>query len=65
MPAQATEGAPPRVAMSFALADAQFERPAFAAEKFLPFPPLQLRVSLRAAQAITYHTQVRGARGCG
>jgi hypothetical protein len=48
----------PRVAMSFALADPAFERPSFDAARFLPYPPLPLRVGMRAAQAILYNTQV-------
>lgn len=48
----------PRVAMSFALADPAFEAPSFDAARFLPYPPLPLRVGMRAAQAILYNTQV-------
>ena len=54
----AEKDAPPRVAMSFALADASFETgPYFDAKRFLPYPPLALRVSLRAGQAIAYNAQ--------
>ena len=50
--------APPRIAMSFAVADATFEDgPYFDAARFLPFPPLALRVALRAGQAIAYDAQ--------
>jgi len=45
---------PPRVAMSLALAGPSFEAPAFDAPRFLPFPPLGLRVGLREAQAVVY-----------
>jgi hypothetical protein len=47
--------------MSFALADPTFEAPTFDAARYLPFPPLGLRVALRAAQAVVYaHQQPLG-----
>jgi hypothetical protein len=52
-----TPGQRPRVAMSFALSRARFERGAFFSAAMLPFPPLALRVALRAAQAIAYSAQ--------
>jgi hypothetical protein len=39
------------------VADPLFEKPNFDA-RYLPYPPLELRVALRAAQAILYHHQV-------
>ena len=50
-------GAPPRCALSFALAAPGFERGPFFEERYLPFPPLALRVALRAGQAIAYVAQ--------
>jgi hypothetical protein len=52
-----TPGQSPRVAMSFALSRARFERGAYFSDTMLPFPPLALRVALRAAQAIAYSAQ--------
>jgi hypothetical protein len=53
------DGAPqrPRTALSFALSDAAFTPPLYDAPAFAPFPPLALRVALRAGQAIAYHAQ--------
>lgn len=48
---------PPRTALSFAVADRAFAPPLFDAGTFTPFPPLALRVALRAGQAIFYHSQ--------
>jgi len=54
---------PPRVAMSLALAGPSFEAPAFDAPRFLPFPPLGLRVGLREAQAVVYKSsQVKSSQ---
>ena len=47
--------APPRVALSFAVADPAFETPNFEPSAF---PPLALRVGLTAAQAVLYSEQV-------
>jgi len=55
-------GAPPRCALSFALAAPGFERGPFFEERYLPFPPLALRVALRAGQAIAYAAQVAEAQ---
>ena len=47
-----------RIAMSFALASPNFESGAFfSGEKYLPYPPLPLRISLTAGQAIAYSSQ--------
>jgi hypothetical protein len=46
-----------RVAMSFAMASPLFEKGPFFSEKYLPFPPLPLRVALRAGQAVAYAFQ--------
>ena len=54
---------PPRVALSFALADPCFEKPNYAVDEFAPFPPVALRVALVAAQAILYHKQVPLSKG--
>ena len=52
---RAQPGAAPRLAISFALADPTFEVPYFAdPATHLPFPPLPLRVALRAAQVLVY-----------
>eukprot|EP00004_Rigifila_ramosa_P006993 TRINITY_DN1790_c0_g1_i2.p1 TRINITY_DN1790_c0_g1~~TRINITY_DN1790_c0_g1_i2.p1 ORF type:complete len:359 (+),score=97.48 TRINITY_DN1790_c0_g1_i2:54-1079(+) len=55
---QAEAGAAPRIALSFAFADRSFEAPFFSSADFLPFPPLALRLGLRAGQAIAYQSQV-------
>jgi hypothetical protein len=54
---KASPGAPPRIAMSFALADPSFEAPFFDCKLFLPYPPHALRLALRAGQAIAYNAQ--------
>ena len=54
----AEDNAAPRVSMSFALADPAFESgPYFNAAEYLPYPPLALRLSLRAGQGIAYNAQ--------
>eukprot|EP00877_Chromochloris_zofingiensis_P008660 jgi/Chrzof1/4047/Cz13g18120.t1 len=44
----------PRISMSFACADDAYEPP-YLSRQYLPFPPLELRVALAAAQMIIYH----------
>jgi len=46
-----------RVAMSFAMASPSFESGPFFSEQYLPFPPLPLRVALRAGQSVAYAFQ--------
>ena len=46
-----------RTALSFAMAAPSFVAPYFDAALYAPYPPLGLRVSLRAGQAIVYHSQ--------
>jgi hypothetical protein len=48
---------PTRVAMSFAYASSLFELGPFFNENMLPYPPLSLRIGLRAGQSIAYHNQ--------
>ncbi|GMI60095.1 hypothetical protein ScalyP_jg11722 [Parmales sp. scaly parma] len=52
---RAKDGAEPRVALSFAMSDPEFETANFVQT---PYPPLKLRVGLTAAQAIMYNSQV-------
>jgi hypothetical protein len=54
---RAQPSADPRVALSWALADGAFESPIFDAAAFGPFPPLELRIALRAGQALAYAAQ--------
>lgn len=44
----------PRMALSFALADPSFESPYFDSVKYLPYPPLKLRLGLIAGLQIQY-----------
>jgi hypothetical protein len=50
-------GAAPRAALSFALSHRSFEAGPFFDRSALPFPPLALRVALRAGQAVAYAAQ--------
>ena len=50
-------GAAPRAALSFALSHRSFEAGPFFERSALPFPPLALRVALRAGQAVAYAAQ--------
>ncbi len=53
---EAEADAPPRVALSFSFADAEFEGAAFDCT-LLPLPPLGVRLALVAGQAILYASQ--------
>ena len=53
-----TAGAPPRVALSYTLSDSSFEiGEFFSHDRFSPFPPLELRVALRAAVSVLFCRQ--------
>lgn len=58
----------PRISISFGCADDSYEPPYFD-RGHLPFPPLELRVALTAAQQLAYHERfpatARCARGAG
>ena len=53
---EASPAALPRVALSYAFADPDFEESAFCST-YLPLPPLELRLALIAGQAIIYNAQ--------
>eukprot|EP01038_Epipyxis_sp_PR26KG_P009736 gene9736-13102_t len=55
---KAKPGASRRTSLSFALADDSFCKPFFDSKLYLPFPPLSLRLALRAGQAILYESQI-------
>mgnify|MGYP000195887637 CR=1 FL=1 len=51
----------PRMALSFAAADDSFE-PSYFDRKYLPYPPLHLRIALISAQMIVYNDRFQPSR---
>jgi len=59
---EASPAAAPRVALSYAFADPDFEESAFCSS-YLPIPPIELRLALISGQAIVYNSQCPLTKG--